>query len=164
MCSIGRTRGCGACRLLHCMAECEHADDAAQAAAADGKRESELPPTLKLMQQNTRLIVLTLEVSADWLWLPWSSYTPLSRVPLGVIWLLPPCFSAIQNCSSSVYNGVHACTSSGRLCRCCNRAGCQLRYLCSKRRPGTELTVTPRRTLWPAQMSTRISTRAASRQ
>ena len=35
---------------------------AAQAAAADGKREAELPPTLKLMQQNTRLVVLTLEV------------------------------------------------------------------------------------------------------
>jgi len=53
--------------------------DAVQAAAADGKREAELPPTLKLMQQNTRLIVLTLEVSADWLWLPWNSYIPQSH-------------------------------------------------------------------------------------
>lgn len=32
-----------------------------QAAAADGKGEGQLPPTLKLMQQNTRLVVLTLE-------------------------------------------------------------------------------------------------------
>lgn len=32
-----------------------------QAVAADGKGEGELPPTLKLMQQNTRLVVLTLE-------------------------------------------------------------------------------------------------------
>ena len=32
-----------------------------QAAAADGRAERDMPPTLKLMQQNTRLIVLTLE-------------------------------------------------------------------------------------------------------
>ena len=51
--------------LLFCAAKHDSEADAAQSAAADGKREAELPPTLKLMQQNTRLIVLTLEVSID---------------------------------------------------------------------------------------------------
>lgn len=36
----------------------------AKAAVADGKEEAQLSPTLKLMQQNTRLVVLTLEVRA----------------------------------------------------------------------------------------------------
>ena len=65
-CIVTSTTRCksGLCVLV-LLSRLERQHGAAQAAAADGKREAELPPTLKLMQQNTRLIVLTLEAGRE---------------------------------------------------------------------------------------------------
>ena len=55
-----------------------------QAAAANGKGEGQLPPTLKLMQQNTRLVVLTLEVTPKFLH---EGTMTLKSVSLAGIWM-----------------------------------------------------------------------------